>query len=86
VGEAWYAEPYRSAAGIRWACADGNPWAADRQPIIMYSRRPVPADRGALQSCGLALRSDYDAAGAVEGVFPRLMVYLPRSGAAPTKP
>jgi hypothetical protein len=75
VGEAWYSghDHVRSAAGIRAACAHGNPWPRDEQPIVFYVRPTDKPDRRALRSCGLDLKEDYWLAGTVSG----LQIYLP---------
>jgi hypothetical protein len=75
VGEAWYSghDHVRSAAGVRAACAHGNPWPQDEQPIVLYVRPSDKPDRRALRSCGLSLRDDYRLAGTVGG----LQIYLP---------
>jgi hypothetical protein len=61
VGEAWYSGkfPSRSAAGIRRACADGDPWWGDRKPVVLFNRPVTARDRGALRACHLSLRGDY---------------------------
>jgi hypothetical protein len=84
VGEGWYGDPFRSGAGIRAACRSGNPWPQDGQPIAVFSRRIVKADRKALRSCGLRLDVDYRLTGPVDGNYGRRMVYLPDPTTRPT--
>jgi hypothetical protein len=81
VGEAWYSghDHVRSAAGIRAACAHGNPWPQDERPIVLYVRPSDKPDRRALRSCGLSLQDDYRLAGTVGG----LQIYLPEGSDLP---
>ena len=78
VGEAWYSrlDRERSAANLRDACRHGNPWG-DRQPIVLYNRRPAAVDVDALAACGIDLRADYRHID-VEGFGTSLSIYLPR--------
>lgn len=79
VGEGWYPtrDWDRSAAGIRAACAHGNPWPADFQPVIIYGRPDDRRDRRAMRSCDLDFRTDYRLAGTVQGPHGPLEIYLP---------
>lgn len=61
VGEPWYSAkfPMRAAAGIRRACADGDPWWGDRKPLVLFNRPDTRLERRALRACDLSLREDY---------------------------
>jgi hypothetical protein len=79
VGEGWYPtrDWDRSAAGIRAACAHGNPWPRDLQPVIIYGRPNDRRDRAALGTCGLHFRTDYRLVGTVQGPHGPLELYVP---------
>lgn len=62
VGEAWYPGgefAVRSAAGIRRACEDGDPWWGDRTPLVLFNRPATRREHRALASCDLSLAEDY---------------------------
>jgi hypothetical protein len=79
VGEAWYAaNSPRPTAGIRRACAQGEPWWGDRKPLVIFNRQVTSVERRALRTCHLSLRDDYSAVEAGG-----LLIYLPKDGDVP---
>jgi hypothetical protein len=78
VGEPWYSglDHRRTANGIEAACRAGNPWAPQRQPILIIDRAPLSVDKQALDACGLRLDRDFHRIPTTNDLR-RVIIYLP---------